>query len=312
MRSKSGAFVTKSCTELPRDVEHVASKFWPEMSPSEREAERAKVRYHYDAGAQISINASALINDGFDAYLDRYRECRDSESSNKPFILSIAAIDVTQTADLVKRCHAEFGGIRRRRRCYKDDQLLIELNVGCPNVHGSLPLGYDFYKLHELLQTCTSLTDIPIGVKLPPYLVQQHAAEAAFVLRHERSFVSFVTTTNSLGNGYVALDDNNGIYLDDGDDNNNNVLAMDAAIQTNNGFGGIGGSSTVKAVGLGNVRMLSTYLPYSIPIIGCGGIRTQKDAVQYLLAGASLVQVGTHLIESNGPEPTFESLLVGQ
>jgi len=63
-------------------------------------------------------------------------------------------------------------------------------------------------------------------------------------------------------------------------------------IKPKGGFGGIGGAY-VKPTSLANVRKFRELLRPEIDIIGCGGVETGIDAFEFLLCGASAVQVGT-------------------
>jgi dihydroorotate dehydrogenase (fumarate) len=94
--------------------------------------------------------------------------------------------------------------------------------------------------------------------------------------------VAFLTCINSVGNGLV---------IDDTCDT--------VAIKPKDGFGGIGGSYVLPTA-LANVNAFAKRCPAKV-IIGCGGVSSGQDAYQHLLAGASLVQVGTQLWKE-GPD----------
>jgi dihydroorotate dehydrogenase (NAD+) catalytic subunit len=87
------------------------------------------------------------------------------------------------------------------------------------------------------------------------------------------------------------------------------ALAIDAEtmmpILANN-TGGLSGPA-VKPIALRNVY--SAYERVEVPIIGCGGISNWQDAVEFLLAGASAVQIGT-AISTTGPA-VFEKVTHG-
>ena len=75
----------------------------------------------------------------------------------------------------------------------------------------------------------------------------------------------------------------------------NTVVGMAIDIQTrrpklNTTFGGLSGPA-IKPIAVANVHKIFRVL--NIPVIGIGGIATAKDIVEFLLAGASLVQIGT-------------------
>jgi dihydroorotate dehydrogenase (NAD+) catalytic subunit len=70
-------------------------------------------------------------------------------------------------------------------------------------------------------------------------------------------------------------------------------MAVDVNTQKpilSNKFGGLSGTP-IKPIALRCVYEISS--KYNIPIIGCGGISTWEDAVEFLLAGASAIQIGS-------------------
>ena len=73
-----------------------------------------------------------------------------------------------------------------------------------------------------------------------------------------------------------------------------------AVIKPKGGFGGLCGEY-IKPIGLANVRAFRQLLPETIDIIGVGGINTGTDVFEYLLAGASAVQVAT-VFEKEGTD----------
>ena len=180
----------------------------------------------------------------------------------KPIIASIAGMSIEEYTVMVRA----FDGVAD----------LLELNLSCPNV-GKRILGYDFAAVDDLLRALPQ-TKTPIGFKLPSYYEpHQYDAMSTLIRTHG---VSFVTCINSIGHTLVI-----------DADTRRSVLAA------NHGYGGLSGSY-IKPIALANVRML--YERLDIPIIGVGGISTGRDAFEFLLAGASAVQVGT-VFEHEGP-----------
>ena len=145
----------------------------------------------------------------------------------------------------------------------------FELNVSCPNVRsGGLEFGADPVALAALVTAARARTRKPIFVKLSP----------------------------TLGAGIV---DTAKVCVDSGADGLTLVNTMPGLVidterkkpRLGFGTGGISGPALLPLGVLATWRV-SRALP-AIPIIGLGGISTADDAVQYLLAGASLVGVGT-------------------
>jgi len=142
-----------------------------------------------------------------------------------------------------------------------------ELNVSCPNVHqGGMTFGADPGALEYLVARAKSVAKLPLIVKLSPNVtsVAQMAKIAALA---GADAVSLVNTF--LG------------------------MAIDAETRQpmiRNVTAGLSGPA-IKPLAL---RMVyETAKAVSIPILGMGGIVTAEDAVEFLLAGATAVQVGT-------------------
>ena len=71
------------------------------------------------------------------------------------------------------------------------------------------------------------------------------------------------------------------------------AMAIDTELQRpilSNKFGGLSGTP-IKPVAVRCVYEISS--KYDIPIIGCGGVSTWKDAIEFILAGASAIQLGS-------------------
>ncbi len=142
-----------------------------------------------------------------------------------------------------------------------------ELNVSCPNVHaGGMAFGADPSSLEYLVNRARSVSTRPLIVKLSPNVTSiAHMAKIA----------------KGAGADAVSLV--------------NTFLAMSIDAETRkprlaNVTGGLSGPA-IKPIAL---RMVyETARTVDIPILGMGGILTPEDAVEFLLAGATAVQVGT-------------------
>jgi len=142
-----------------------------------------------------------------------------------------------------------------------------ELNVSCPNVHaGGMAFGADAGELEYLVSKAKAVAKRPLLVKLSPNVTSiAHMAQVA-----ENAGADAVSLTNTF-------------------------LAMAIDVETrkprlSNVTGGLSGPA-IKPIAL---RMVyETAKAVKIPIVGLGGIVTGEDAVEFLLAGATAVQVGT-------------------
>jgi dihydroorotate dehydrogenase (NAD+) catalytic subunit len=143
----------------------------------------------------------------------------------------------------------------------------LEVNISCPNVEkGGMAFGQEPESAYEVVSAVREAINIPIIVKLSPNVTDiQKIAEA--VVKAGADAVSVINTI--LG---MAIDINKKKPV------------------FHRTFAGLSGPA-VKPVALRMVWQL--YEAVDVPIIGMGGIMTGKDAVEFLLAGASAVAIGT-------------------
>jgi dihydroorotate dehydrogenase (NAD+) catalytic subunit len=142
-----------------------------------------------------------------------------------------------------------------------------ELNVSCPNVHaGGMAFGSDPGSLEYLVGRAKAVATRPLIVKLSPN-VTSIALMAKIAAQAGADAVSLVNTFM-------------GISID----------AESRRPRLTNVTGGLSGPA-IKPIAL---RMVyETAKAVTIPILGMGGIVTAEDAVEFLLAGATAIQVGT-------------------
>jgi dihydroorotate dehydrogenase (NAD+) catalytic subunit len=143
---------------------------------------------------------------------------------------------------------------------------VIELNISCPTREpggGNFALNEEH--TYKVVKLCRAATQKPMWAKLSPNAGDVSAvAEAA-----EKGGADAITVSNTML----------GLKID--------LKTFKSCI--GNGYGGISGPG-VKAIVLRMVHQCSRFV--SIPIIGCGGIMRAEDVVEYMLAGASAVEVG--------------------
>jgi dihydroorotate dehydrogenase (NAD+) catalytic subunit len=142
-----------------------------------------------------------------------------------------------------------------------------ELNVSCPNVHaGGMVFGTDPGSLEYLVSQAKKVSKLPLIVKLSPNVT---------------SIAHMAKVVADSGADAVSL--------------TNTFLAMSIDVETrkprlSNVTGGLSGSA-IKPISLRMVYEAARTV--TIPILGLGGIVTPEDAVEFLLAGATAIQVGT-------------------
>ena len=145
---------------------------------------------------------------------------------------------------------------------------MIELNISCPNVKsGGMAFGIKPETVEEVTRVAKSaLQKTPLIVKLSPN-VESIAANAKAAERGGADCISLINTLTGM-----AID-----------------IEKRRPIIANN-TGGVSGAG-VKAVAVRMVYEASQAV--SIPVIGMGGITCAEDAIEFLMAGATAVQVGT-------------------
>jgi len=143
----------------------------------------------------------------------------------------------------------------------------LELNISCPNVKkGGLAFGTDPIQVEKLTSTLRKLTDKPLMMKLTPNVTDITAVAKAA----EQGGADALSCINTVMGMAVDI--------------HKRKPSIPAVT------GGLSGPA-IKPVGVAAVWRVSKAV--KIPVIGLGGIMNADDAVEYLLAGASALQIGT-------------------
>jgi dihydroorotate dehydrogenase (NAD+) catalytic subunit len=143
----------------------------------------------------------------------------------------------------------------------------IELNVSCPNVKaGGMAFGTTCEGVEKIVSNVRRVLNKPLIVKLTPNVTDiKEIAKAA-----ESAGADAISLINTI----------QGMKID---------IKTKRPVLANN-FGGLSGPAVMPVA----VRMVyETAVSVNIPVIGMGGIVTGADAVEFMLAGASAVMVGT-------------------
>jgi dihydroorotate dehydrogenase (NAD+) catalytic subunit len=143
----------------------------------------------------------------------------------------------------------------------------LELNLSCPNV-GDEPgmCAADAISVERVTRSVKQMVKIPVFVKLSPNVTDV----ASIAVAAEKGGADAITAVNTL-----------------------KAMAIDADFRRpilSNVTGGLSGPA-IKSVSLRCVWEIAEVV--KVPIIGCGGVSTWRDAVEFMLAGASMVQIGT-------------------
>lgn len=209
--------------------------------------------WSYDCGV---INSVGLINPGIDKGVEEVEQFL-KENTGTPIIVSLFSTKVKEFMYLVEKMAPL-------------NPPFIELNLSCPNVETDLgkPLGMDKGAAGEIVKAVKKVSGkIPVLAKLSPNV--PNIGEIAKSC--EASGADGITAINTVGPGMLI-------------DINKKKPILGAKT------GGVSGPGifpiTVRCV-------YEIYEAVKIPIIGVGGVTKWQDVVQIMMAGASLVGIGT-------------------
>jgi dihydroorotate dehydrogenase (NAD+) catalytic subunit len=200
------------------------------------------------------LNSIGLQNPGIDHFLSK--DLPWLVNNKAKVILNVAGHTIDEYQSVVEKCNS-----------YKGKIHALEINISCPNVtEGGMAFGTNPEVVYELLSNLKRISSIPLIAKLSPNVTDVvEIAKAA-----ESAGVDSLSLINTLSG--IAID----IHK------KKPVLG--------NIFGGLSGPA-IKPVALKMVYQVSQAT--NLPIIGIGGIMNSTDAIEFFLAGASAVQVGT-------------------
>ncbi|MFQ6105117.1 MAG: dihydroorotate dehydrogenase [Candidatus Glassbacteria bacterium] len=217
------------------------------------------------------LNSIGLANVGIEVFLKEKLQWIIREKGQCRLIVNIGGKNASEFALLAHKLSGREG------------LDAIEINVSCPNVETG---GAAFFahpeELSKVVRGCREVTDLPLIVKLSPNVTDiTHLARIA--QDEGADAISLINTVN-------------GMLVD--------VESRKPLLGTITG--GYSGPA-ILPIGLYQVYRASSAV--SIPVIGIGGIRCAEDALQYLLVGASLIQVGTaNFINPVAPREVIEGI----
>jgi len=143
----------------------------------------------------------------------------------------------------------------------------IEINISCPNIkEGGIAFGTDLHLAQEVVSAVRSVTSLPLMTKLSPNVTK---------------ITDFAKAVVDAGTDIVSLI--------------NTLIGMAIDIKTHKPkiasvMGGFSGPA-IKPVALRMVYEVAKAI--DVPIIGMGGISSSEDAIEFLLAGADAIAIGT-------------------
>jgi dihydroorotate dehydrogenase (NAD+) catalytic subunit len=199
------------------------------------------------------INAIGLQGPGVDGFIKKYWPFL--KELKVPTIINIWGTTVEEYAEVANRFD-ELGGVGA-----------LELNVSCPNIkEGGAQFGTDVKLLAQVVSACRKSTNLPLITKMSPNVV---------------SIAPYAKAAEDAGSDAIAV--------------TNSYPAMAIDVETRkpklaNITGGLTGPC-IKPIAIKLVWDAAQAV--KIPIIGMGGIQHATDAIEFMMAGATAVAVGT-------------------
>ena len=232
--------------------------------------ETLKRVYESGAGAVVSKSVGLEPNPGYEnptvvevdcGYLNAIGLANPGVDS---FSEELAKVDIPLFVSLYSRSAEGFRELVRRLDGF--EVLGFELNLSCPHVKGvGLEVGSDPDAVYEIVRGCKRETAKPIFVKLSPMVRVVEVAESC-----KRAGADAVVLANTF----------RGMAID--------VESMKPILS--NRFGGLSGPAVRPMV---LALVYEVYEKVKIPIIASGGVVKWEDMVEYILAGARAVEIGT-------------------
>jgi dihydroorotate dehydrogenase (NAD+) catalytic subunit len=146
------------------------------------------------------------------------------------------------------------------------------VNLSCPNLENGEMFSLTTQAARQVIEAVSGAVEIPVGAKLSP---------------NTPDIVGVAGACAEAGAGFVVLTNTAFGF---------GVTLHDRKPQLSGGVGGYSGPG-LKPMSLRCVYEVATAHP-DLPIVGCGGVTTGADVAEYLIAGASAVELGTiHLAE---------------
>lgn len=201
------------------------------------------------------LNSVGLTNPGVHTVVSEILPNLRRQYPTLPIIASVGASSITGYLTVAEELAAS------------KDITALEINVSCPNVaQGGMAFGIHPELVEKLTRAVKERVKLPIYVKLTPNVTD---------------ITEIARAAESGGADGLSLI--------------NTVLGMRIDIKTRkpllgNNFGGLSGSG-IKPLALRLVNQV--YQATSLPLIGMGGIETSADVIEFMLAGASAVAVGS-------------------
>ncbi len=199
------------------------------------------------------LNSVGLQNPGVEHVIN-YELKNMKNYYNKPVIANISGFSEDEYVYLAKKMNDV------------DNVGIIEVNISCPNVeNGGMTFGTSEYDAAKITEKVKNVCDKPVYMKLSPNVTDI----AAIAVACEKAGADGISLINTLL----------GMRID--------IKSRKAVLA--NKYGGLSGPAIMPVA----LRMVNqVFHAVKIPIIGMGGISSANDVIEFIMAGATAVQIG--------------------
>ena len=202
------------------------------------------------------LNAIGLQNPGIDAFI-----------SDEHYLPSLRKLPCAVIVNIWGRSVEEYAEVASRLEAEREGIAALEINISCPNVkEGGIAFGTDTGEAAKVVEAVRRATRLPLITKLSPN-VTRIADFARAVVDAGSDMVSLINTITGMS-----------------------IDIERRAFRIANKTGGMSGPA-LKPIAVRMVYEVHKAVP--VPIIGMGGIRCAEDAIEFMMAGAAAVAVGT-------------------
>lgn len=209
------------------------------------------------------LNSVGLENPGVDRFLQE--ECPAWESLD---LVRIANLGGNTIEDYVEGARLIHEDSLKRMATNKQAVDMIELNISCPNVKaGGMAYGIQTEVAREVVRKIRETTSLPLVIKLSPN-AEDIVGMAVMCQEEGADGVSLVNTFSAMK---IDIKKRRSVF--------------------DNTYAGLSGPA-IKPIALRMVHQVCKAV--TIPVMGMGGITTASDIIEFIMAGAEVIQVGTY------------------
>ncbi|MCK8486779.1 dihydroorotate dehydrogenase [Paenibacillus sp. MBLB2552] len=209
------------------------------------------------------LNSVGLENPGVDAFLRE--ECPRWEQLDLARIVNLGGNTIEEYVEGARLIDEDASKRKQEGRTAVD---MIELNISCPNVKaGGMAYGIKTDIARQVVREVRAATSLPLVVKLSPN-AEDIVGMAKMCEEEQADGVSLINTFSAMK---IDISKRRSVF--------------------DNLYAGLSGPA-IKPIALRMVHQVSHAV--TIPVMGMGGISSAEDVVEFIMAGAAVVQVGTH------------------